>query len=134
MFEIIKNVNPNHETGYMNSTELFEALIQLGLTNDHEYQTEIAPEIDHTLELHPNATIDEIADVFIDDILELEDALGDLEIETLVVKDYIITDLGCYDCDYVLGYRIEGAYTCKCGAHFVKTENHNYCGFCGAKI
>ena len=133
MFEIIKNVNPNDVTGYMNATELYEALIKLGLTDSDEYQV-IAQEINHTLELHPNATMDEIAEAFIDDILDLEDALGDLEVETLVVEDYAGTDRGFQDLSYVLGYRIRGAYTCKCGAHFVKTENHNYCGNCGAKI
>ncbi len=129
-----KKVKPNEVISMMNATELYEALIEMGLTNSQEYQEEVLPQIDTAMNLHPEVTFDEIAETFIDDILDIEDVLEDVNVEILYVEDYVGTDYGYYDCSFVLGYRIAGAYSCKCGAHFVKTENHNYCGHCGAKI
>lgn len=129
-----KKVNPNEVIGMMNATELYEALIELGLTDSQEYQEEILPQIDVCMKRHPCITFDEIAETFIYDILDIEDVLEDVNVEILYVEDYVGTDRGYYDCSFVLGYRITGAYTCECGAYFVKTENHNYCGHCGAKI
>ena len=129
-----KKVNPNEVISMMNAVELFEALIELGLTKSQEYQEEIVPQFDGMMSRHPSASFEDMVDVVIDDILDIEDVLEDVNVEILYVEDYVGTDRGYYDCSFVLGYRITGAYTCECGAHFVKTENHNYCGQCGAKI
>ena len=105
------SVHPD-EQGYMDAEALWNALIPVGLTDSDVYQREIVPRVDKVLELHPLATMSEIADTFIDDVLELVDDMNPVTVQILEVEDYCGTDRGYQDCSYILGYRIVN----NCGA------------------